>query len=178
MLSGETDPLNAILTVHPGAGGAGVSGPGQTCCCACICAGPSSPADSKPKSTDYQDGEEAGIKSATITISGEFALGQPDPAKPASAGSRVSSPFDQAKSSGALLFASVFGFSGDRRLDRDRHRGPRRPSHRHHYRSGGKGGQHVNTTDPAVRIQLRPDFGIVTQCSGTSAPSIRAKTRR
>ncbi len=72
--SGEADRTDTFLEVHAGAGGTGKSGLGEACSCACSCAGPSSTIQGRVCSEE-SPGEEAGLKSATVKISGRNAFG-------------------------------------------------------------------------------------------------------
>jgi peptide chain release factor 2 len=154
MLGGEHDRKNAIVTIHPGAGGTESQDWAEMLLRMYLRW--TERRGFKRDVIDLQPGDEAGIKSATMTIVGDYAYGM----LLAEAGVhrlvRIS-PFDQA-SRRHTSFASVFVWpelpedvdvdieEKDLRIDT--------------YRSSGAGGQHVNVTDSAVRLTHLPT-GIV-----------------
>ncbi|HBV51641.1 MAG: peptide chain release factor 2 [Clostridiales bacterium] len=157
LFTGEYDANNAILTIHPGAGGTESQDWAQMLLRMYMRWGESH--DYEVKLVDLLDGDEAGIKSAVLEINGDNAYGFLKSEHGVHRLVRIS-PFDAAGRRHTSFVSVEVMPEIDDTIEIDI-----RPEDLEigTYRSSGAGGQHINKTDSAVRITHKPT-GVTVSC--------------
>jgi len=160
LLGGEMDAANALMSIHPGAGGTESQDWAHMLLRMYIRWAETH--GYAYEVLDFQPGEEAGIKSATLKVTGRYAYGYLKAEQGVHRLVRIS-PFDAAKRRHTSFAAVLVTPEVDETIKVDIDPMRLRVDT---YRSSGAGGQHVNVTDSAIRLTYQVDDAtkVVVQC--------------
>jgi len=160
LLGGEMDVANALMSIHPGAGGTESQDWAHMLLRMYIRWAETH--GYAYEVLDFQPGEEAGIKSATLKVTGRYAYGYLKAEQGVHRLVRIS-PFDAAKRRHTSFAAVLVTPEVDETIKVDIDPMRLRVDT---YRSSGAGGQHVNVTDSAIRLTYQVDDAtkVVVQC--------------